>query len=222
MRLGARGDGPGRRRGIVGVTAARPRRLGSGARAGPVAKEKAMISSLVRRGALKRPRMLLVLPAAAAAAAALAACSSSGTSAHASGGSTTPGRGGRGRPEDREGRRRDAARQQQGLHALHVRPPTRPPPRSATGRARRPGRRSSQARHPGSRPRSPRSSDPTARPSSPSTDIRCTPNGDTSTGQAKGNGVNAFGGLWHEATASGSAAPAGNSSSGSGGGGSGY
>jgi predicted lipoprotein with Yx(FWY)xxD motif len=42
---------------------------------------------------------------------------------------------------------------------------------------------------------------------------------DKSPGQAHGNGVNAFGGLWHEAPASGGAAPAGNSSSGSGGGG---
>ena len=46
--------------------------------------------------------------------------------------------------------------------------------------------------------------------------------GDKSPGQAKGNGVNAFGGLWHEAPASGSAVPAGNTSSGSGGGGYGY
>ena len=46
--------------------------------------------------------------------------------------------------------------------------------------------------------------------------------GDKSPGQAKGNGVNAFGGLWHEAPASGSAAPAGSSSSGSSGGGYGY
>ena len=44
--------------------------------------------------------------------------------------------------------------------------------------------------------------------------------GDTAPGQAKGNGVNAFGGLWHEAPASGAAAPASNSSSS--GGGSGY
>lgn len=40
-------------------------------------------------------------------------------------------------------------------------------------------------------------------------------------GQAKGNGLNAFGGLWHEVTTSGSA-PAGSSSSGSGGGRYGY
>jgi predicted lipoprotein with Yx(FWY)xxD motif len=40
--------------------------------------------------------------------------------------------------------------------------------------------------------------------------------GDTSPGQASGNGIAAFGGLWHEATASGTAAPAGASSSGGG------
>jgi predicted lipoprotein with Yx(FWY)xxD motif len=45
--------------------------------------------------------------------------------------------------------------------------------------------------------------------------------GDTAPGQAKGNGVNAAGGLWHEVTTSGTA-PAGGSSSGSGGGGYGY
>jgi predicted lipoprotein with Yx(FWY)xxD motif len=44
--------------------------------------------------------------------------------------------------------------------------------------------------------------------------------GDKSPGQASGNGINAFGGLWHEAPASGSAAPASTSSPG--GGGSGY
>jgi predicted lipoprotein with Yx(FWY)xxD motif len=40
---------------------------------------------------------------------------------------------------------------------------------------------------------------------------------DTSPGQAKGNGLTAFGGLWHEDTTSGSAAPASSTSSGSGG-----
>jgi predicted lipoprotein with Yx(FWY)xxD motif len=44
--------------------------------------------------------------------------------------------------------------------------------------------------------------------------------GDTAPGQAKGNGLNAAGGVWHEITTSGTAA--GSSSSGSGGGGSGY
>jgi predicted lipoprotein with Yx(FWY)xxD motif len=42
--------------------------------------------------------------------------------------------------------------------------------------------------------------------------------GDTAAGQAKGNGLNVNGGLWHEITTSGTA-PAGSSSSGSGGGG---
>jgi predicted lipoprotein with Yx(FWY)xxD motif len=48
--------------------------------------------------------------------------------------------------------------------------------------------------------------------------------GDTAPGQAKGNGLNAAGGLWHEITTSGTAAaaPEGGSSSGSGGGGNGY
>ena len=45
--------------------------------------------------------------------------------------------------------------------------------------------------------------------------------GDTAAGQAKGNGLNAAGGLWHEITTSGTA-PAGSSSTGSGGGGNGY
>ena len=45
--------------------------------------------------------------------------------------------------------------------------------------------------------------------------------GDTTPGQAKGNGLNAAGGLWHEITTSGTA-PAGSSSSGSGSGGNGY
>ena len=44
--------------------------------------------------------------------------------------------------------------------------------------------------------------------------------GDTAPGQAKGNGLNAAGGLWHEITTSGTAAPA--SSPAPGGGGSGY
>jgi predicted lipoprotein with Yx(FWY)xxD motif len=48
--------------------------------------------------------------------------------------------------------------------------------------------------------------------------------GDTAPGQNKGNGLNAAGGLWHEITTSGSAAPApaGGSSSASSGGGYGY
>ena len=40
--------------------------------------------------------------------------------------------------------------------------------------------------------------------------------GDTAPGQAKGNGLNAAGGLWHEITTSGTAAPASTSSAGGG------
>ena len=47
--------------------------------------------------------------------------------------------------------------------------------------------------------------------------------GDTAPGQNKGNGLNAAGGLWHQITTSGSAAPApASTSAGSGGGGTGY
>ena len=46
--------------------------------------------------------------------------------------------------------------------------------------------------------------------------------GDTAPGQAKGNGLNAAGGVWHEVTTSGSAAAAASTSSPGGGGGYGY
>ena len=46
--------------------------------------------------------------------------------------------------------------------------------------------------------------------------------GDTSPGMAKGNGLNISGGLWHEVTLTGAAAPAASPSASSGGGGYGY
>jgi predicted lipoprotein with Yx(FWY)xxD motif len=46
--------------------------------------------------------------------------------------------------------------------------------------------------------------------------------GDTAPGQAKGNGLNLSGGIWHEVVVAGTAAPAPSSSSSSGGGGYGY
>jgi hypothetical protein len=42
--------------------------------------------------------------------------------------------------------------------------------------------------------------------------------GDSAPGQAKGNGLNLSGGVWHEVTASGAAAPASSKSASSGGG----
>ena len=76
-------------RGIVGYAAessASPRRKGP---VGPGAKENAMIRSLTRLKAPNRLRMLLALPAVAAAAAVLAACGSSGTSSTSGSGSTS-------------------------------------------------------------------------------------------------------------------------------------
>ena len=46
--------------------------------------------------------------------------------------------------------------------------------------------------------------------------------GDKAPGQAKGNGLNLSGGVWHEVTVSGAAAPAASGSASAGGGGSGY
>jgi hypothetical protein len=46
--------------------------------------------------------------------------------------------------------------------------------------------------------------------------------GDTAPGQAKGNGLNIQGGLWHEVTVSGAAAPAPSGSASAGGGGYSY
>ena len=169
-----------------------------------------------------RLRMLLALPAAAAAAAALAACSSSGTSAHASGGSS--------------GRAAAAA---VGLKTakvggatvltnnkgftLYTFAPDTPAKSTCNGPCAtnwppvRPGTASGVKAPFATIKRSDGSTELTFHGHPLYTFI-----GDKSPGQAKGNGVNAFGGLWHEATTSGSAAPAGNSSSGSGGGGYGY
>jgi predicted lipoprotein with Yx(FWY)xxD motif len=179
-----------------------------------------MTRAFVSRQAFRHRRMLLVLPVAAAAASALAACSSSGTSstaAHASGASTT-----------------SAAATAIGLKTAKVGgttvltngkgftvysfapdtstksncngacakawPPVKPTTISAV--------------------KAPFS---TIKRSDGSTQVTFQGHplytfvGDKSPGQAKGNGVNAFGGLWHVAPTSGTAAPAANSSSISGG-----
>ena len=181
-----------------------------------------MIRPLTRLETLKRPRLLPALPAAAAAVAVLAACSSSGTSSSRRQQQQSR-RGDCGQPEDR--------RASGGVRVLTTRrgsrctrsPPIRPPRRGATGRARRTGRR---CRGPATAPglqgpfgtikRSDGSTQATFDGHPLYTFV-----GDTAPGQAKGNGLNAFGGLWHEVTTSGSA-PAGSSSSGSGSGGYGY
>lgn len=177
-----------------------------------------MTSAFVRQRALRHPRMLLVLPAAAAAAAALAACSSSSTTAHASGGSTAPAATTAAGLKTAKIGGVTVLTNTKGFTVYSFAPDTStksncngacaqawPPVKPATA---------STVKAPFS----------TIKRSDGATQLTFhghplyTFTGDTSPGQAKGNGVNAFGGLWHEAPASGSAAPASHSSSGSGGG----
>jgi predicted lipoprotein with Yx(FWY)xxD motif len=192
-----------------------------------------MIGSLTRlKGPMRRRRMLLVLPAAAAAAAALAACGSSGTSAGAgstSSGSTSSGgtsSGGTTAPATVAAVGLKTAKvggvtvltNAKGFTLYSFAPDTSaksacngacatswPPVQPAT---------TSAVNSPFA----------TIKRSDGSTQLTFhghplyTFVGDKAPGQAGGNGVTAFGGLWHEAPASGSAAPGGSSSSGSGGG----
>ena len=184
-----------------------------------------MFRSLTRRHALTpRRQMLLVVPAAAAAAAALAACGSSGTSASgsgaASGGTTAPSASASAAAAGLKTAKVGGVTvltNAQGLTLYSFAPDTSsksvcngacatswPPVTPAT----------------------------TATVKSPFATIKraggatqltfhghplYTFVGDKAPGQATGNGVNAFGGLWHEAPASGGAVAAGTSSSGSGG-----
>jgi predicted lipoprotein with Yx(FWY)xxD motif len=180
-----------------------------------------MISSLARLNARnRRLRMLLVLPAAAAAAAVVAACSSSGTpsAASASGGSSghvaaaavglkTAKVGGVTVLTNAKGFTlysfapdTSTVSKCNGTCAQNW-PPVKPGTASGVKGAFATIKRSD---------------------GSPQLTFHGHPLytfvGDKSPGQASGNGITAFGGLWHEAPASGGAAPAGSSSSGSGGG----
>jgi predicted lipoprotein with Yx(FWY)xxD motif len=167
-----------------------------------------------------RLRILLVLPAAAAAAAALAACSSSGTSAHASGGSTTPATVAAIGLKTAKVAGVTVLTNAKGFTLYSFAPDTstKSACNGACAQSWPPVKESATA----SGVKVPFA---TIKRSGGSTQLTFhgrplyTFVGDKSPGQANGNGVNAFGGLWHEATASGGAAPAGNSSSGSGGGG---
>jgi predicted lipoprotein with Yx(FWY)xxD motif len=163
----------------------------------------------------RRMRMLLLLPAAAAAAAALAACSSSGTSsgggssahaAAATGGLKTASIGGT-----------TVLTNSKGFTLYSFAPDTStksncngacaqnwPPVKGPATAAGIKGTFSTITRSDGA------------------TQVTFAGHplytfvGDTAPGQNKGNGLNAFGGLWHEATTSGTA-PAGATSSGGGG-----
>jgi predicted lipoprotein with Yx(FWY)xxD motif len=178
-----------------------------------------MISSLARRNARnRRLRMLLVLPAAAAAAAVVAACSSSGTPS----GTSTPSGASSAHVAATVGLKTakiggvTVLTNAKGFTLYSFAPDT-----STTSKCNgtcaqnwppvKPATASGVKGAFGTIKRSDGSAQLTFHGHPLYTFV-----GDTSPGQAKGNGVNAFGGLWHEAPASGGAAPAGSSSSGSG------
>jgi predicted lipoprotein with Yx(FWY)xxD motif len=186
-----------------------------------------MIRSLIRRHALTpRRQMLLVVPAAAAAAAALAACGSSGTSASGSSSSSSATTAPSVSASAAAAVGLKTAKvgsvtvltNAQGLTLYSFAPDTSaksvcngacatswPPVKPATTAAVK-------------------SPFATIKRSDGATQLTFRGHplytfvGDKAPGQASGNGVNAFGGLWHEAPASGGTAAAGTSSSNSGGG----
>ncbi len=179
-----------------------------------------MIRSLARREARKRPRMLLALLAAAAAAAVLAACSS-GTSSSGSGGSngSSPAAAASGTLKTAKIGSATVLTNAKGFTLYSFAPDTStksncngscvtywPPVKGAVSASGVKGTFGTIKRSDGS--------------------IQATFDGhplytyvgDTAPGQAKGNGLNLSGGVWHEITTSGSAA-ASSPSAGSGGGG---
>ncbi len=179
-----------------------------------------MIGSLARRKARNgRLRMLLVLPAAAAAAAVVTACSSSGTTSGTSSGTSSSGGSGATAAAAAVGLKTakiggvTVLTNAKGFTLYSFAPDTSttskcngacaqnwPPVKPATASAAK-------------------GAFATIKRSDGATQITFhghplyTFVGDTAPGQAKGNGINAFGGLWHEAPASGGAAPANATSS---------
>ena len=182
-----------------------------------------MIKSLARLEALKHPRLMLALPAAAAAAAVLAACGSSGgTSGGSSGGSSgssspvaaasstlkTASIGGATVLTNGKGFT---------LYSFAPDTPTKSNCNGACAKFWPPVKGPATAS-------GVKGTFATIKRSNGATQATFdghplyTYVGDTSPGQAKGNGLNLSGGVWHEVTTSGSA-PASSSSSGSSGGG---
>ena len=180
-----------------------------------------MIRSLTRLEAPNRLRMLLALPAVAAAAAVLAACSSSGTSSTSGGGSTstsTPVAATAGSLKTATIGGATVLTNSKGFTLYSFAPDTSTksncngtcaqnwPP--VQGPATASGVKGTF----GTIKRSDGSAQATFDGHPLYTFV-----GDTAPGQAKGNGLNAAGGLWHEITTSGSAAPVSTSSAGGGG-----
>ena len=165
-----------------------------------------MITPLRRRKAPNRLRMLLALLAVAAATAVLAACSSSATSSTGGSSSTSrqSRRGDRGQPEDRYHRRRHGADQRQGFTLYSFAPDT-PTKSNCNGTCAQywppvkgPATASGVTGTFGTIKRADGSTQATFDGHPLYTFV-----GDTAPGQNKGNGLNAAGGLWHEATTSG-------------------
>src|SRR5690348_8948483 len=180
-----------------------------------------MIRSLTRPKARNGLRMLLVLPAIAATAAVLAACSSSGTSAASGGSTSSPAAVTAGSLKTATIGGATVLTTSKGFTLYSFAPDTStksncngtcaqnwPPVKGPATASGVEGTFGTIKRSDGS--------------------VQATFDGhplytfvgDTAPGQAKGNGLNAAGGLWHEITTSGSAAPVSTSSPG--GGGNGY
>jgi predicted lipoprotein with Yx(FWY)xxD motif len=184
-----------------------------------MAKEKAMIKSLARLEALKHPRLMLALPAAAAAAAVLAACGSSGgSSGSSSGSSSSPAAAASSTLKTAKIGGATVLTNGKGFTLYSFAPDT-PAKSNCNGTCAQnwppvkgPATASGVTGTFGTIKRSSGATQATFDGHPLYTFV-----GDTAPGQAKGNGLNAAGGLWHEITTSGSA-PAGSSSSGSGGG----
>lgn len=181
-----------------------------------------MIRSLTQLAAPSRLRMLLALLAVAAAAAVLAACSSSSTSSAASGGSTSTGSpaaatAGSLKITTIGGATVLTSSKGFTLYSFAPDTPTKSNCNGACAQnwppVKGPATASGVKGTFGTIKRSDGSTQATFDGHPLYTFV-----GDTAPGQAKGNGLNAAGGLWHEITTSGSA-PAGSSSSSSGGGG---
>ena len=182
-----------------------------------------MIRSLTRPGARNRLRMLLAVLAVAATAAVLAACSSSGTSS-ASGGSgststSSPAAATTGSLKTTTIGGATVLTNAKGFTLYSFAPDT-PTKSNCNGTCAQnwppvtgPAKASGVTGTFGTIKRSDGSTQATFDGHPLYTFV-----GDTAPGQAKGNGLNVAGGLWHEITTSGTA-PAGSSSSGSGGGG---
>ncbi len=175
-----------------------------------------MFKSLTGLGALRLPRLMLALPAAAAAAAVLAACGSSGGSSGSSSGSSSPAAAASSSLKTAKIGGATVLTNGKGFTLYSFAPDTSTksncngacakywPP--VKGPATASGVKGTFA---------------TIKRSTGATQAAFdghplyTYVGDTAPGQAKGNGLNLSGGVWHEVTTSGSA-PSGSSSSGSG------